>query len=86
MLVFRRLENNEFEFDEIENSERSLVWMVIWCLPLLYFLSVGPAMAIVDATKPVGAAFLDLFYAPLVWLHQHTFLEFPIEWYVGLWT
>ena len=71
--------------DEVENSNHSFVLTVIALLPLVYLLSVGPATAIVRAHAPVGAGFLDVFYAPVIWLHNFTPLETPIEWYVALW-
>ena len=56
-------------------------------LPILYILSVGPVILIVDVTdteqelEPV----LEVFYFPVIWLHEKTPLRGPLNWYVELW-
>jgi hypothetical protein len=69
--------------------DRSRENMPCWALflaalPLLYVLSMGPVALMAEKTRlpsrPVKA-----FYTPLIWLHDHTFLKQPLEWYVGLW-
>ena len=58
-------------------------------LPLLYVLSIGPADLVMRKTHYFGGTVstdsVDRFYYPVVWLHDHTFLERPIEIYVRLW-
>lgn len=58
-------------------------------LPVLYFLSVGPALAIMDKTNGFGGmvprGFLLDFYMPIAWLYENTFMHHPIDVYLGLW-
>jgi hypothetical protein len=53
-------------------------------LPMFYVLSLGPAVWLADRgylpTEP-----LQVVYAPLIWLHEHTPLSGPLDWYVELW-
>ncbi len=49
---------------------------------VLYVLSIGPAAALVS--NRAALTILPKVYAPVIWLHDHTFLEKPLEWYVGL--
>jgi hypothetical protein len=53
-----------------------------WCG--LYGVSVGPAVGLLR-WAPLNREPLEWFYAPLVWLHEHTWLAGVIEWYVGFW-
>lgn len=51
--------------------------------PLLYVLSIGPAGWLEKAgylPRSVRSV-----YVPVVWLHDHTPLEKPLEWYGELW-
>ena len=50
-----------------------LGWIILALvlLPVLYVLSAGPAVAIVDRTGR-GEDALEVGYAPLDWLHRHT--------------
>lgn len=54
---------------------------------LLYVLSIGPVVAIVAKSglphawvKP-----MEILYAPLIWVCEHTRLRVPMEHYVGWW-
>lgn len=58
---------------------------IVLLLPLLYVLSIGPVARCAAARPDDDHAALERFYAPVVWLHDHTFLEQPLEWYVNLW-
>jgi len=53
-------------------------------LPLIYLLSVGPAVVIVvkvpKLRNPVRAV-----YAPMIWLHDHTSLKKTMDSYLGFW-
>ena len=49
-----------------------------------YVLSIGPAIAIVEATNS-GEDVIRIFYGPVIWLHDHTFLHSFLEWYSELW-
>ena len=58
-------------------------------LPILYFLSVGPALFGLQAlgdplNRKVETAFI-YFYSPLGLLAKHTPLREPLHWYVELW-
>ena len=56
-------------------------------LPVLYVLSIGPAVLILEATGPnhelEEAA--RVFYLPLIWLHENTPLRKPLDAYVEFW-
>ena len=52
--------------------------------PLLYVLSVGPAIAISEIFPKSEPAF-RAFYIPVIWLHDHTVLRGPLESYARLW-
>ena len=58
-------------------------------LPLLYFLSIGPAMLLMEKTNGFGGAISwQMFagiYSPIDWLYKHTFMKHPIELYLQLW-
>ncbi len=53
-------------------------------LPLIYFLSVGPAVVIVvkvpSLRNPVRAI-----YTPIIWLHDRKFLYRQMDFYLGFW-
>jgi hypothetical protein len=56
-------------------------------LPALYVLSIGPAVPILEATGPnyqIEEA-ARMFYFPVIWLHENTPLEEPLEQYVEFW-
>jgi hypothetical protein len=50
----------------------------------LYALSIGPVGLIVKKAGGNGAA-LRQFYAPVIWLHDHTALKKPLEAYTNFW-
>jgi len=61
-----------------------LIWLTI--LPVLYVLSLGPAIAISSkAWFPIPDKFIEAFYAPLIWLHDNTSLAGAFEAYAKLW-
>ena len=53
-------------------------------LPVLYVLSIGPVVAAVKRTGKGEDAAMS-FYAPVIWLHNNTPLEKPLEWDAELW-
>ena len=76
--------------EEMPQPERNRDGMPHWALflvalPMLYVLSTGPAALIVKKTG-LPAEHFRTFYAPLAWLHKHTALRHPLDWYVKLWT
>jgi len=65
----------------------ALVLSLVVLVPILYVLSVGPAVMLVELTgteDELGPA-LNVVYYPVVWLYENTLLEEPIEAYVALW-
>ena len=62
------------------------VLLVVVLLPVLYVLSLGPAVLLVDTTNSdeLMAAFVVVYY-PLLWLHANTWLRKPLDAYVDLW-
>lgn len=52
--------------------------------PCVYTLSIGPA-AWMCSNGYVDDDLVRPFYFPLIWLHDSTGLEKPLEWYVDLW-
>lgn len=75
------------------SSERSkrgaapLALVGLFLLPVLYVLSLGPAVWLYNAQQGQGPAaeVLETIYAPLGWLHENTPFQGPLEWYVDLW-
>ena len=62
----------------------ALIVAALLAAPMLYLLSVGPAVWLVNQQYFHESTFESL-YAPLVWLHENTLAEKPLEWYVELW-
>ena len=59
---------------------------LVLLIPVLYVLSVGPAAVIaVRADSHAVYKAIEVFYAPLIWLHDHTFLKHPLEKYTDFW-
>ncbi len=53
-------------------------------LPLLYVLSFGPAIAVVQKHPKCVPAFQE-FYLPVIWLEEHTALRRPLDFYCRFW-
>lgn len=73
--------------EENKNQSHGRAWVVITlaiALPLLYVLSVGPAVAISNKCPKCGVVFQE-FYFPLVWLDDHTVFREPLDAYIELW-
>lgn len=60
-----------------------LIFLLFVALPFLYIFSIGPAAML--AKQGYFPNDIPGFYAPVVWLHDHTFLQKPLEAYVGWW-
>jgi hypothetical protein len=60
------------------------LFALLLAVPILYVLSMGPVVAISEKTGRGGEA-VKTFYAPIIWLHNHTILAKPLEWYAALW-
>jgi hypothetical protein len=74
--------------EEAHGSGRSLplygmAWFFV-ATPLLYVLSIGPVLAFGDKTL-LRLEVVEVIYAPVIWLHDHTPLKKPLEWYVDWW-
>ena len=63
-------------------------WVLITaaCLSWLsiYVLSIGPVVAIIEYNN-FDKDFARPFYEPVIWLHDETLLEKPLEWYSEIW-
>ncbi|MBN8419383.1 MAG: hypothetical protein J0L73_10740 [Verrucomicrobia bacterium] len=77
--------------DDTDNSRQtsnsSAITVVVLALPLLYALSMGPVAFVFGryhSLKSMEKA-AQAFYAPMFWLHAHTFLKEPLEYYLGWW-
>ena len=70
------------------HKSRAALWITLSVLvPLLYGLSVGP-VAMVSQGKSLSPAVektFEIFYAPLILLHEHTPLKKPLDDYVTWW-
>jgi hypothetical protein len=53
-------------------------------LPLLYVLSVGPAILVAKAI-PSAEGFLQVIYWPLLLLHEYEPAKTVLDWYVAFW-
>lgn len=74
--------------DDPQHKSSATFWtLLILGLPLAYVLSVGPVIRLtMDRAYPRGVPeWVLIMYKPLDWLHDHTPLEKPLEWYMGLW-
>ena len=51
---------------------------------VLYILSIGPAALLAKGSSR-GDRAARIIYAPVIWLHENTFLAEPLEAYVAWW-
>lgn len=70
-------------------SSSSGGWLWLALLPVLYVLSLGPVVKVcllygINTGGKVGGA-IDLFYSPLKWLRDNTFLREPLDAYINFW-
>jgi len=64
----------------------ALVAVICFMLPLVYCLSLGPAIWLVERTG-MNDDFLEMIYAPLAWLYENAkFLQPIFDFYIGLWS
>ena len=71
------------EDSEQKSGYSVFVWAFV-AVPLLYVLSIGPVAKMFKINRSSGDTFGRI-YAPVIWLHDHTLLEEPLEAYVGFW-
>ena len=75
--------------EDTPHKSRTGLWVTLSVLGLvLYVLSIGPVVAFLDRSRPSPAIdqYFEAFYVPVVWLHDHTPLEKPLEKYLDWWT
>ncbi len=74
--------------DRNERPQRATLGVVLAIFvllsPILYVLSMGPVVAISEQTG-TGREAMEIVYYPVIWLHDNTPLEKPLEWYGALW-
>jgi hypothetical protein len=68
---------------EQRSSHGGFGWIALAVL-LIYVLSIGPVAAIAQRSGS-GRTAVRHFYAPIIWLHNNTPLQKPLEAYLGLW-
>ena len=66
------------------SSLAPLLCAILILLPILYVLSIGPVVALVEKTG-AGHKAVEVFYTPVIWLHDNTPLKEPLEKYAELW-
>jgi hypothetical protein len=83
------LEKVEDDESPGRGSKLGMLTAVAVGLPLLYLLSTGPVVLILEKTNGFGGMvsldILDKVYYPVVWLYNNTFMRDPIEMYLKLW-
>ncbi len=76
------------------SDRKSLGWLrriahlscAVLCWSYLYIVSIGPVVALHEMYQgDLGRVLIELFYTPVIWLHDHTFLELPLERYGDSW-
>src|ERR1700722_5006984 len=71
-------------------ESRSFNWRGVLFWPflilLLYALSSGPVLMLMEKRHLAGNQFLNSFYMPLDWAYQKTFFHKPLGMYLHLWT
>jgi len=74
------------EENETKSHSRTLsvVIGILVALLLVYILSVGP-VALCCEKMHVNSATVRQFYLPVIWLHDNTPLQKPLEMYIELW-
>jgi len=67
------------------NSSTGICILLIVTIPFLYILLLGPAIRWHDACPKPMQKVIEITYTPIIWLHENTPLEGPLEKYVELW-
>lgn len=70
--------------EHAQESNRSLIAAMVIVLPIIYVLSLGPVVLVAKKHAYNDNA-IKRVYAPVIWLHDHTFLKKSLEAYVGFW-
>jgi hypothetical protein len=61
----------------------NFVMYVVPCIIFFYVLSIGPVFWLYKMNSWELSSFW-IIYFPLSWLHDNTFFEKPLDWYIGL--
>lgn len=77
--------------DKPNEDKHSLNWgWIVWPLVVLFFyvLSAGPVFMLgrKGIISPKSSAFLSVFYAPVVFIYDRTFLHRPLGMYLHFWS
>jgi hypothetical protein len=59
--------------------------LIVVLLPILYVLSIGPAVMFFEDASPEVQHAVEVFYYPVAWLYENTPLRGPLEAYVDFW-
>jgi hypothetical protein len=70
--------------EEREQCSRLSILGLAFMFLIFYFASAGPVAMFVKRAK-TGGQVAGVVYAPLIWLHDKTPLERPLDWYLALW-
>jgi len=73
---------------EEQKSRSSYLGIAVFAIvSVLYVLSIGPvgALAIEGRFSERTLKVLTYAYSPIIWLHDHTILEKPLDAYTSLW-
>lgn len=70
-------------FDRNSGGKYGELILALIIVPIVYVLSIGPVVALTEKTR-LGP-YLETIYLPVILLHEHTFLEKPLEAYSELW-
>ena len=60
-------------------------WHMLLSVLLLYLLSTGPLDVLIRTGVISRESYFLVPFEPIRWLHAHTPLEKPLEWYVAPW-
>lgn len=67
------------------SGQTSLLVGLVLVMMLVGYVASFPPVAKLTDTLGVGRGAVETVYQPLIWLHDHTPLRRPLEWYAGLW-
>jgi hypothetical protein len=74
--------------NEKSSGHGRTTWLtLVGLVPLVYVLSVGPVLKVLEGTGRYAASqrFIETFYYPVILLHEYTPLRRPLEKYLELW-
>ena len=75
------MEQKATTFPQEQRAGSTAFWLLLF-LPILYLLSFGPVLALVERSGNRNLRDrVSGFYEPVAWLHDHTVLRKPLEKY-----